>query len=162
MDEDDEPRGGGREGGGQRVALGRHRQAVDADRDRLLQRAALALEAVADEAVEDREAEAAGHGGRQRARRARAPLHDRPGAAAEGARRAAERTDDAAVDRVVHELDRLPRGYIAEGAGGDVPLHGADAAGEAVELVEAEPDEGSGLVFPARQLCHGSMYLHFG
>ena len=56
----------------------------------------------------------------------------------------------------------LPSGDVAEGAGGDLPLHGADAPREAVELVEAEADEGAGLVVLARQLCHGSMYLRFG
>ena len=162
MDEDDEPRGGVRIGGGELVGLERHREAVDADRDRLLERAALALEPVADQAVERREAEAARQRGGERALRARAPGHDGLGAAAERGRRAAEGADDAVGHAVVHEADGLAQGDVAEGAGGDLPLHGADAPREAVELVEAEADEGAGLVVVARQSCHGSMYLRFG
>ena len=162
VDEDHEPRRRGREGAGERVALGRDGEAVDAHRDRLLQRAALALEAVADQPVEDREAEAAGQRGRERALRPRAAAHERLGAAAERGRGAAERAHDPAGHGVVDEADRLARRHVAEGAGGDVALRRPDAAREAVELVETEADESCGLVVAARQLCHGSMYLRFG
>ena len=85
------------------------------------------------------------------------------GAAAGGAGRPAERADDAAGDRVVDELDRLPCRHEAERAGRDVALHRAHALGEAAELLEAEAHERAGLVVCLPdQLCHGSMYLHIG
>ena len=163
MEEDDEPRGGGREGLRQLGALWRDRQAVDTDRHRLRQRAAVALEAVADEAVEDRDAEAAARGGRQLPLGPRAAAGERLRAAAGGAGRPAERADDTAGDRVVDELDRLPCRHEAERAGGDVALHRAHALGEAAELLEAKAHERAGLVVCLPdQLCHGSMYLHIG
>ena len=163
VEEDDEPRSGGREGRGQLGALRRHGQAVDADRHRLRQRAAVALEAVADEAVEDRDAEAAVRGGRQRPLGPRAATDDHLGAATGGACRPAERADDTAGDRVVDELDRRPCRHEAERARRDVALHRPHALGQAAELLEAEAHERAGLVVCLPdQLCHGSMYLHIG
>ena len=122
----------------------------------------LALEAVADQPVEDREPEAAGSvadsgrcGRGRRPTSASAPRGHGGGAA--------ERADDAVGHGVVDEADRLARGDVAEGAGGDIALHGADAPGEPVELVEAQADEGRASSSVSRdQLCHGSIYLPFG
>jgi hypothetical protein len=62
----------------------------------------------------------------------------------------------------VDEAERLARRHEAEGAGREVALHRADAVREAVQLVEAEPDERTRLVLLAHQFCHGSMYLRSG
>ena len=163
MEEDDQARAGGGEGLGERGALGRHRQAVDAHRHRLVQRAALALEPVADEAADDGQAEAAARRGRQRPLGPRAAPDQRLSAAAGGARRTAEGAGHAARDRVVDQLDRPAGRHVAERARGDGALHRADAVGEAAELVEAEARQGGGFVICLPdQIRHGSMYLHIG
>jgi hypothetical protein len=158
-----EPRRRLREGRGQRTPPRRDGEAADPDGHRLLERAALALQAVADQPVEEREAHAARERRRQRALRARAALDQRLRAAARGARRPAERADDALGDRVVHELDRRAERHVAERAAGDAALHRPDALREATELLEAEAHQRAGLVLClADQLCHGSMYRRIG
>ena len=110
VDEHHEPRRRLREGLRQRAPPRRDRQAADADGHRLLQRAVVALQAVADQPVEEREADAAGERRRQRALGARAALDQRLRAAAGGARRPAERADDTAAIASCTNLIGVPSG----------------------------------------------------
>ena len=131
--EHDEPRRRRRERGGERLRPRRDDAAAQAQRHRLLQVRALALQRVADQAVDYRERQRAARRRRERAAVAGIAPPQRPvGDMAGGACRAAQRRVDAARDRVMrHPGGGRARAQRAEDAARDRLVHGADTAGAA-------------------------------
>ena len=136
------------ERGRQRPRLGRDGPPGRANRHGLLEVALLALQRVADQPVEDRQGGAAAGRGRERAAVAAAPPADEVAdrAAGDGEGRAG-RAVGAVGDRVMDQAGGTRAGPgRAEGAIRDGPVDGADPAGGARELGEAQPGERPQLV----------------
>src|SRR5439155_10470949 len=142
-DEDHRPGRGVGEAGGHRPRIERDRLAVDADRRRLVQLAARALELVADEPVQGADQRAARARGRERD-----PVADPPalechlGRATEQGATGVQGGVYPAGDSVVDDLDRTTeRADGPERPPGDAALDLADPAGDPAELVEGEAAE---------------------
>src|SRR5271166_4281518 len=114
-----------------------------------MKRAPVALEAIADEAVEHRDPEAAPRGGGERDPLADAALlHRGVDCPSEARGGGPDGAVGAARDRVVDDLRRSgPRPRAAEGALGDAQMHIADRSGETSQLVEGEGAQRPNLVW---------------